>query len=299
MSKLTFGILLALSAAALNASIGVFSKVLLQNGLSPQDIAFFKTICAFLLLSFILINKPLSVQQATITTQELGWSKLLIKVAICAFLGIFVLFFFETKAYQYGFASNVVVVLMASASVSALIGGRWLLNEPLTISAILGTLLSIVGVFFVSWSGGSDMLMVLNAMLAGSGYGLFSVLVKRFSLNGGIDLTRLFMLFGSVYLFFPYVNNIQAIDWNVIIIANILALALLPTILGFYCTTKALNYLTPAKVQVTELSEPIFAVMMAWIFLKELPTYQFFIGAMFIVLGIVLINQMHRFVFER
>lgn len=102
------------------------------------------------------------------------------------------------------------------------------------------------------------------------------------------------MLFGSIYLFFPYLLNIHTIDWNFIIVVNILALAILPTILGFYCTTKALNYLTAAKVQVTELSEPIFAVIMAWIFLSELPSYQFFIGAVFIIIGIILINQMQQ-----
>lgn len=42
MSKIMLGVLLALSAAALNASIGIFSKVLLQNGLIPQDIAFLR-----------------------------------------------------------------------------------------------------------------------------------------------------------------------------------------------------------------------------------------------------------------
>lgn len=89
------------------------------------------------------------------------------------------LFFFETTAYQYGFASNVVVVLMASASVSALLFGKILLNEKLTISAILGTLLAIIGIFAISWSGGSNLNMLLNAIIAGSGYGVFSVLVKN------------------------------------------------------------------------------------------------------------------------
>lgn len=298
MSKMMLGVLLALSAAALNASIGIFSKILLQNGLNPQDIAFFKTVSAFLILSLILVRKPFSEQKRVVVGENsfetTGWVTILLKVAICAFLGIFVLFFFETTAYQYGFASNVVVVLMASASISALIFGRILLNEQLTISAILGTLLAIIGIFAISWSGGSNFNMLLNAILAGSGYGIFSVLVKKFSLNGGIYLTRLFMLFGSIYLFFPYVLNIHKIDWNFIIVVNILALAILPTILGFYCTTKALNYSTAAKVQVTELSEPIFAVIMAWIFLSELPSYQFFVGAIFIVLGIILINQMHQ-----
>ena len=35
-------------------------------------------------------------------------------------LGIFSLFFFETIAYNHGAAANVVVVLMASAAISAL-----------------------------------------------------------------------------------------------------------------------------------------------------------------------------------
>lgn len=298
MSKIVLGILLALSAAALNASIGIFSKILLHYGLNPQDIAFFKTVSAFLILSLILLGSSLNEQKKAIVNisslEDMSWASIVLKVMFCAFLGIFVLFFFETMAYQYGFASNVVVVLMASASVSALVFGNILLNEQLTISAILGTVLAIVGIFAISWSGGSNWNMLLNAILAGSGYGIFSVLIKKFSLNGGIYLTRLFMLFGSIYLFFPYILNIHNIDWNFIIVLNILALAIFPTILGFYCTTKALNYLTAAKVQVTELSEPIFAIIMAWIFLSELPGYHFFIGAAFIILGIVLINQIHQ-----
>lgn len=303
MPKIILGIILALSAAALNASIGIFSKVLLQHGLNPQDIAFFKTIAAFLLLSVILINKPFNVQKKAIVdgdlSDDIGWGSVLSKIAICAFLGIFVLFFFETTAYQYGFAANVVVVLMASASVSALVFGKILLNEKPTISAILGTLLAIIGIFVISWSGNSNPYMLINAMMAGGGYGVFSVLIKKFAFNGGIYLTRLLMFFGSIYLFFPYVFNIHHIDWNLVIVANILAVAILPTILGFYCTTKALNYLTAAKVQVTELSEPIFAAFMAWVFLQELPSQQFFIGAMLIVLGIVFINQMHKILFNQ
>ncbi|ELA08782.1 hypothetical protein MOMA_00180 [Moraxella macacae 0408225] len=290
-------------AAALNASIGVFSKVLLQYGLNPQDIAFFKTLAAFLILSLMLINKPFAKQKSAMIKVESNWQTILLKIALCALLGIFVLFFFETTAYQYGFASNVVVVLMASASVAALLFGKILLNENINIAAILGTLSAIAGIFVISGANfnasGNTVKMLINAILAGSGYGIFSVLVKKFYLNGGIYLTRILMLFGSVYLFVPFILNNHAIDWNLIIIANILALAILPTILGFYCTTKALNYLTAAKVQVTELSEPIFATTMAWVFLSELPNINFFIGAIFIILGIVLINQIHKTLFNK
>lgn len=52
---------------------------------------------------------------------------LLFQIAICAFLGIFTLFLFETTAYQYGHAANVVVVLMAAAAVSSLLGGAYII----------------------------------------------------------------------------------------------------------------------------------------------------------------------------
>ncbi len=47
MNNLIIGALFALCAAALNASIGVISKLLMHSGLNPQDIAFLKTIIAF------------------------------------------------------------------------------------------------------------------------------------------------------------------------------------------------------------------------------------------------------------
>ena len=300
MSNLSKGILLATTAAALNASIGIFSKFLMENGLNTQDIAFLKTLTAFLFISLFLLRQPLSMQKTAIS--KVATSSFLVlfsKIAVCAFLGIFTLFFFETLAYQYGHAANVVVVLMASAAISALLGGRLLLNEAVTVSALLGTAFAIIGITVISWSGSSNWLLISNAALAGSGYGLFSVLVKKFGLNGGIHLTRALMLFGSLYLLIPFLKNLHPITWSGSVIAAILALASLPTILGFYCTTKALEYLSAAKVQVTELSEPIFAMLLAWLFLNEIPTLHFFMGASCIVAGIFLINQMPITSFKR
>lgn len=99
--------------------------------------------------------------------------------------------------------------------------------------------------------------MLINASIAGTGYGLFSVLVKRFKLNGGLFLTKYLLLFGSVYLAVPFLINLHSIHFNTDIVLGLIGLAVLPTILGFFCTTKALSYMSAAKVQVTELSEPI------------------------------------------
>ncbi len=297
MNRPSLGILFALAAAALNATIGVISKLLMHSGLNSQDIAFLKTLIAVVLLSVVLwvfarhIRKAFPAARDKDTAIRHFW----LKIAICAFLGIFVLFFFETVSYQYGNAADVVVVLMASAAVSALVFGRVVLGEKMTPAAIVGTALAVIGIFVISWSGNNHYLMLLNSMIAGCGYGLFSVLVKKFGLEGGIYLTRALLFFGLLYLAVPFAQTIHPISFSVTTATGLLALACLPTILGFYCTTKALRYMSTAKVQVTELSEPVFAMVLAWMFLQEMPTRYFAVGAALILSGIILINRLHRF----
>lgn len=94
MNNLIIGTLFALCAAALNASIGVISKLLMHSGLNPQDIAFLKTIIAFFFLSVFLFKVPVSQKIAYISSTP---SKLSVftQIAICAFLGIFSLFFLK------------------------------------------------------------------------------------------------------------------------------------------------------------------------------------------------------------
>ena len=90
----------------------------------------------------------------------------------------FLAILFETIAYNHGAAANVVVVLMASAAISALFFGRFILKESIYIHSLIGTLLAVAGISIISWKGENSLLMLINASIAGTGYGLFSVLVK-------------------------------------------------------------------------------------------------------------------------
>ena len=64
------GFVFALAAAALNATIGVFSVLLMNTGLKSNDIAFFKTIIAFVLLSALLSKIPKRIQYQHLITSE-------------------------------------------------------------------------------------------------------------------------------------------------------------------------------------------------------------------------------------
>lgn len=291
------GFVFALMAAALNATIGVFSVLLMNTGLKSNDIAFLKTIIAFVLLSALLSKTPRRIQyQQLITTEFVGSSnkRVLGAVAICAFLGIFTLFVFETKAYEYGNPANVVVVLMAAATISATLFGALLLKETLLLNTLIGVLLAVVGIFVIFWTSSINLNLIFFASLAGSGYGLFSVLMQRFGLQGGIYLTKYLLLFGSVFLFIPFIVTFEPINIGYPSVLGLLGLAIFPTILGFYCTTSALKYLPAAKVQVIELSEPLFAVFFVWLILHEAATMRFWLGAALVIVGILTITHLPK-----
>ena len=293
----SLGISFALAAAALNATIGIFSVLLINTGLKSNDIAFLKTIIAFVLLSALLSKTPKRMQyQHLITTEFVGSSnkRVMWTVAICAFLGIFTLFVFETKAYEYGNPANVVVVLMAAATISATLLSALLLKEKLLLSTILGILLAVTGIFVISWTSSVNLNLIFFASLAGSGYGLFSVLMQRFGLQGGIYLTKYLLLFGSVFLFIPFIVTFEPINIGYPSVLGLLGLAIFPTILGFYCTTSALKYLPAAKVQVIELSEPLFAMFFVWLILHEVATMRFWLGAALVIVGILTITHLPK-----
>ncbi|PBP52070.1 EamA family transporter [Pseudomonas syringae] len=286
-SNFSKGVIFALSAAALNATIGVLSKVLMSNGFTSSSVAVIKTILGCILLSIVLrfLRRP---------TSAAKWSQ----AAICAFLGIFVLFHFETSAYRHYAAAGVVVVLMASASISSIILGRLLLKDAITANATVGAALAISGIaviFGADLQQGFTLEGAALASIAGCGYGAFSVAMKKMGVSGGLHFTRQLLFFGSLYLLMPAAADGFVIgELSSMAIAALLALAALPTILGFFCTTKAIEYLKPSQVQALELTEPLFAALLAFVALNEVPRESLYPGAALIIAGLCFSNELIR-----
>ncbi|EKG43054.1 EamA family transporter [Pseudomonas syringae] len=286
-SNFSKGVIFALSAAALNATIGVLSKVLMSNGFTSSSVAVIKTILGCILLSIVLLflKRP---------TSAAKWSQ----AAICAFLGIFVLFHFETSAYRHYAAAGVVVVLMASASISSIILGRLLLKDAITANATVGAALAISGIaviFGADLQQGFTLEGAVLASIAGCGYGAFSVAMKKMGVSGGLHFTRQLLFFGSLYLLMPATADGFVIgELSSMAIAALLALAALPTILGFFCTTKAIEYLKPSQVQALELTEPLFAALLAFVALNEVPRESLYLGAALIIAGLCFSNELIR-----
>jgi drug/metabolite transporter (DMT)-like permease len=63
-------------------------------------------------------------------------------------------------------------------------------------------------------------------------------------------------------------------------------LALLPTIGGFLCTTKALTLLSSESVQLMESSEPVFVLMFSFVFLKQTIFFWQIVGGCLLIASI-------------
>lgn len=277
-SKLVpIGIIFALSAALLNSSIAIFSKNLFAYGLEPEAIAFYKSIIAVLILWVLPLKQ--------------GERPVAKGAAICAFLGIFVLFFFETKAYSYEMAANVVFTMMASAAFSSVLLSRVILSERIQPLRWAGFLICLFGLaLLLDISQPQNSVGIFFASMAGFGYGAFSVLAKKMNLGSGLIVTRSLLTWGAVYLFLPaFTTGLQVPPLNAVPL--LLGLALLPSIGGFYCTTRAINLLTPSQVQICELSEPVFVLLLSALFLYEIPSAKTLVGATAILTGIYIANK--------
>jgi len=280
LSNSAKGILFATIAAALNGTIGVLSKFLMESGMPPASIAFFKSLIGFACLLLIVRNK-------------LESPVAYVRAGVCAFFGIFMLFFFETSAYRYELAANVVLTLMAVAAIAAFILGWIFIGDKPTPTRWLGLTICVVGLaVFLGVSKPSNLIGIAYAAVAGIGYGAFSVIAKAVKLGSGLAVTRRLLLFGSIYLALPFVTNGAVLPiWSTGVWVGLLALALLPSIGGFYCTIRAIELATPAQIQLFELSEPLFAALLALLFLHEMPTINTYFGGALVVIGLFVSQQ--------
>lgn len=286
MSGYAFGILLALAAAMLNASIGIFSKHLFAADLSPAGVSFYKCLIAFSMISLLAMIRPEI--RRTIRGLSRDWKKIM----VCSFLGIFVLYFFETSAYQYDLVPVVVFILLGSSAVATFVFSTLLLGEKKAWRQYVGFALALIGlaVMFIIGNRYAFSIGTLFAAVAGVGYGLFLVTTKKFELSGDLGLVWYLMGFGTLYLFVPFAAEGVTLP-SAGSLPMLLALAILPTIGGFYCTTKALNYLQSSKVQLFELTEPVFATVFAFLFLSEVIRGAEWIGCVLILLAIFISEQ--------
>jgi drug/metabolite transporter (DMT)-like permease len=282
MSK-SMGYFYAILAALLNGFIGIFSVKIIQIGLPPYAVSFYKCFLALVMITCVLIATNQFSQW--LLYFKTNWKK----VSLCAFFGFFMLYFFETTAYKYTKVPLVVFLLLGVATITTFIlkgiFNKRFLNRSEAISCIFAVI-GLILLFDVKHLHNQNILGILCAVIAGIGYGLFLTFSSRLKIGSGLIVVNTLMLFGCVYLFVPFIiGGAQGIP-NLISLIYLIALAIFPTIGGFWCTTKALSILSSESVQLLELTEPIFSILLAWIILSQKLNFIQLLGSTLVLIAI-------------
>ena len=258
------GSFFALAAAAVNGSVGVFVRNLFDMGFDYYQVSFYKcTLAFFILLGICLCNANMRKELRDILAKPLP-------VIVCAFFGLFLLYFFETSAYRFMKVSEVVLILMVGSVLTTTALSFVLLRDKIGLTGVLAFILAMIGIFLLTDVGGNVSLSGgAIAFIAGVGYGGFLVLSRYFKIKATMPYLCVLFMFGSLYLMVPYLLYSKPTVPNPQATFDLFILAVFPTIFGFYFTTKALEYISSNKAQLIELTEPLFALMFAMVFLHE------------------------------
>ena len=272
----------------------IVGKIAGLNEIPPISLNFFRWSLAFLIL-------------LPFTYKEMIEKKKLIlkNILLLCFLGITAVSIFNSALF-YSLKSTQVItgVLMISTVPVMIIFFSSLLKIERTNSfQIAGVIFSLLGVIFIISKANFEVLKTLNfekgdlfALFAMISWSLYSTLLKKKNYElSQLTLLQVVIGLGVIFLIPMYLIDYIYLDNRIIVNANfILVLSyvvLLPGIIAFFFWIKGVAYIGANKAGIYLHLMPILAAILAMIIFDEILLFYHYIGAMFIISGILLSNK--------
>ncbi|XDD47244.1 DMT family transporter [Leptospira sp. WS39.C2] len=261
-----------------------FKEIFRKYNLSPEIAAFFGVGFAFLVVTPYFFTSSKRRNKVLLTIRRDG--TILLIGTISNALGI-LLYYYALKQTDLGPAA----ILIKTTVLYNVILGVVFLGEVLKRREVLGILLSMVGIYFISTLEGqihwiSALYILLSAFL----FAIQSYLIKKYIPEIlGLEYAYLRLLLLSIFFLFYslIIGSFQVPSITIICILGFCSL--LGYFLGRAFYFEAHNYLPISKLNATLLFEPIFLMFVGILFMKEPIDLQKLGGGAIILLGLYLI----------
>ncbi len=281
------GVLCAVLAAMINSSIGILNEFTFSKGVPYQNVAFYKTIIAFIVLtSYLIISQQFR-------SQVFFLRKRVKELLLLSFTGVFCLYFFETWAFSKSNIPLTAFMIYAPGIITVILSVVFL-KEKATLKMLFSVCMVFVGCYLLVAGNvvpvyGAG---ILYAFIGGLGYGLFIFLSKIFKIEYAFAALWWLFLFGAILLFIPYfyLNNYKVVVFPLNSTPYIILLAALPTILGFLLTMYAVRHAPASYVQILETSDPLFASIAAYIIFNQTLSNISLHGSVLILIGLFILS---------
>ena len=271
----------------------IAGKVLVQN-VGPFSASFLR----FLTASFFLIMITWKIEGSFPKIRK----KQIFPVILLGLTGVFsynAFFFKGLKLIEAGRAS----IIIASNPIFITILSTLIFRERVTLLKFAGVVISVTGAVIVISKGDLN-----NLINGGLGLGEFYILCcvaswVCYSLIGKAVMTDLSPLaavtysaiIGTFCLFIPALSEGMQNDIGHYMISewiSIFYLGFFGTVLGFVWYYEGIKKIGPTKASLFINFVPIFAIILAFLILKEPITLSLFIGTVFVCSGVYLTNRL-------
>ena len=257
--------------------------------ISPISISFYRWLIAFVLMSpFVL----LSVWKYRTEIRQHAWQ--------FALLGACGMVFYQGLAYSaahYTTATNMGII-NAFTPIFTIFISIFILKEMPTRYAVIGGILSFLGLLYVMSQGNlqslmhlaghwGDLLMILAVFL----YAFYGVFLKKWQIQMPL-LTSLYVQIAFALLFhlpFVFVLGLDAINSQNV--GSVLYAGVFPSIVAPLVWMMAVQYIGPNRTSIFMNVMPIGTALIAYFWLNEAWTIYHTIGGVIILLGIALAQK--------
>lgn len=281
--------IIALAIVVIWGCTFVQTKLLINSGLCPEEIFFYRFVLAYLLML------PLSGKKLMLD----GWKDELIAISL-GLTGGSLYFVTENYALAFGYCSNVALIVCLTPLITTLIVGCLYPSERIGRSGVVGSVVALVGMALVVFNGNFILkLSPLGDLLAFAAclcWALYSLAIKR--LQGKYSnmlITRKVFGYGLLtmmpWLLFRGVNAEVLITGGTIVWGNLLFLGCMASMLCFLGWNWCLGKLGTVRATNLLYLNPVVAIITSALVLGENVTWIAICGAVLILIGLVCIDR--------
>lgn len=303
--------LIAFLTVAVWGTTFVFTKLLIVNGLSPAQIFTLRFIIAYVMLTAFSLLRPLFLRRKLQASKPDKWRKVqhrwlssnwrdeMLMLAL-GVTGGSIYFLSENEALRFTTATNVSLIVCSCPLFAMLIIGMSYKSERFASRHMLGSLLALLGMAIVVLNGRFVLhLSPLGDTLAFGAclsWALYSLLMKpvmyRYS---ALFITRKVFFYGVLtilpyYLVVPGMPSLEVL-LRPTVMANLFFLGCVASMLCYLTWGWCMARLGAVKCTNWVYLNPITTIVFAWLILDEQITSYFLIGAVFILLGMYILNK--------
>ena len=266
----------------------VSTKVLIQHGLGPIEIMFYRFVLAYFCL-LMVSHKRLWAD---------NWKDEFM-LMLSGLTGGTFYFIAENTALGITQASNVALLVCTTPIFTALLV-HWIFKEPLRRNMIIGSIIALIGVGLVVFSGSvllqinplGDFLSIMAALM----WAVYCLILKPLGKKYPTAfITRKVFLYSVIsllvyFLFDPLQVKIEVL-FHPIVTLNLIFLGIVASMLCFIAWNAAVKVLGPSRTANYIYVQPFSTLVLSSIILSEIITLASMIGALCIIGGVYLAEK--------